>query len=137
MMLSQTDIIVGILAIFAGFMGCTGFWSWLENRKSNKDVNTQILLGLGHDRICYLGKQYIKRGYITPEEHDNLFNYLWTPYSAGGGNGSAAEIVRRVTLLPVQEHSQTQPIAIQIVQGGNANETDTQGQSQSPSDTSC
>ena len=35
-----------------------------------------MLIGLGHDRIMYLGKQYIARGWLTADEYENLNNKL-------------------------------------------------------------
>lgn len=93
-----------LLTIIIAVLGSTGIWSWLESRREKKDGNTQILLGLGHDRICYLGKNYIKRGYITKEEYENLFDYLWKPYHARGGNGSAERIIKEVDKLPIRDH---------------------------------
>lgn len=49
----------------------------------------QLLVGLAHDRIVYLGMKYIERGYITRDEYENLNDYLYVPYAAAGGNGSA------------------------------------------------
>lgn len=62
-----------------------------------------MLKGLGHDRIMYLGNKYVKRGYITPDEYENLHDYLWLPYSKIG-NGSAERMMKEVDALPIREH---------------------------------
>lgn len=53
-----------------------------------------MLLGLAHDRIIDKGLYYLERGdWITEDEWDNLNEWLYKPYSALGGNGSAEKIV--------------------------------------------
>ena len=103
-MLSESTLIVSIVgAIFAS----TGFWAFLTHliqRKDKKDsAEAQMLKGLGHDRICYLGEDYIKRGYITKNEYENLHDYLYLPYKALGGNGTAKKIIDEVNKLPLEK----------------------------------
>lgn len=62
-----------------------------------------MLIGLAHDRILYLGMEYLDRGWITDDEYENLITYLYEPYAAMGGNGSAKHIVERIKLLPVHK----------------------------------
>ena len=92
-----------VAAIFAS----TGFWAfitYLVQRKDTKDcAESQMLKGLGHDRICYLGESYINRGYITKEEYENFHDYLYLPYKKLGGNGTAEKIVKDVNNLPLRE----------------------------------
>lgn len=64
----------------------------------------RMLVGLAHDRILFLGMQYIDRGYITSDEYENLYEYLYQPYEKMGGNGSAKRIMQEVNKLPI--HSQ-------------------------------
>lgn len=91
-----------ILAIFAA----PGFWSLLKvvfQRLTNqRDAKTSMLVGLGHDRIVYLGSQYIKRGSITKDEYENLHDYLFVPYQKLGGNGTAKKIMDEVEKLPMK-----------------------------------
>lgn len=85
---------------------CTGFWKVLElvlNRVlSSKDQKAKMLLGLGHDRIVYLGTQYINRGYVTKDEYENLHDYLYIPYTKLGGNGTARKVMEEVEKLPMK-----------------------------------
>lgn len=60
-----------------------------------------MLIGLGHDRIIYLGMQYIERGWITQDEYENLHDYLYIPYKMMGGNGSAERVMRAVDSLEI------------------------------------
>ena len=90
-----------IIAVFAS----TGFWTLINNvieRKSKrKNADTKLLLGLAHDRICYLTETYIKRGSITTDEYENLNDYLFLPYEERGGNGTAAKLMAEVRKLPM------------------------------------
>ena len=69
----------------------------------DKDVKTEMLIGLGHDRIIFLGMSYIERGYITSDEYENLYEYLYKPYRKMGGNGSAERIMNEVQKLPIRQ----------------------------------
>ena len=62
-----------------------------------------MLIGLAHDRILYLGMQYIERGYITQDEYENLYEYLYKPYEKLGGNGSAKRVMTEVNKLPIRK----------------------------------
>jgi hypothetical protein len=68
-----------------------------------KDVKTEMLIGLGHDRIVYLGMTYIERGYITQDEYENISEYLYKPYEKIGGNGSVKRIMNEVNELPIRK----------------------------------
>lgn len=96
-----------ILAIIGAVFASTGFWTLINqlivNRKKKKSAETQMLMGLGHDRICYLGETYIDRGYISREEFENLHDYLFLPYQKLGGNGTAAKIMAEVDKLPLKD----------------------------------
>jgi hypothetical protein len=85
---------------------CTGLLKGLElllNRfLSSRDHKAKMLLGLGHDRIVYLGTQYLKRGYITRDEYENLHDYLYIPYTKLGGNGTAKKVMEEVEELPLK-----------------------------------
>ena len=65
-----------------------------------------MLLGLGHDRIVYLGSCYVERGYITQDEYENLHDYLYGPYLALGGNGTAKKVMAEVERLPLHKNKE-------------------------------
>ena len=96
-----------ILAIIGAVFASTGFWTLINqlivNRKKKKSAETQMLMGLGHDRICYLGETYLDRGFISREEYENLHDYLFIPYQKLGGNGTAAKIMAEVDRLPLKD----------------------------------
>lgn len=78
-----------------------------DNRKQKNDENIEhikeCLVGLGHDRIIYLGQKYIDRGSITRVEYENIHEYLYVPYRSLGGNGVAEKILHEVDKLPIKE----------------------------------
>lgn len=88
------------ITILLAFVGSAGFWGFLEARRKKNDANTRLLVGMAHDRIVYLGMKYIERGCITKDEYENLNDYLYEPYAAAGGNGSAKKVMEEVHKLP-------------------------------------
>lgn len=103
-----------IFSVIAALVASSGFWAYLQKRFDSKvdaklkdDVDREaeraMLRGLAHDRITYLGMQYITRGDITQDEYENLDTYLFKPYEKLGGNGSAAKIMTEVRKLPLTE----------------------------------
>lgn len=73
-----------------------------DKKKGKRSAESEMLLGLGHDRIVYLGGTYVKRGYITQDEYENLYQYLFKPYERLGGNGTASRVMREVEKLPIR-----------------------------------
>ena len=103
-----------VITIFGSVLASSGLWTFIQKKAEKKDVKTAMLVGLGHDRIMYLGMKYIERGYITSDEYENLNQYLYEPYVKLGGNGSAKRIMEEVNKLPIH-NSQYSP-------GGNKRE---------------
>ena len=92
-----------VLTIISSVLASSGLWAYITKRLEKKDVKTEMLIGLGHDRIMYLGMAYIERGYITSDEYENLYEYLYKPYEKMGGNGSAKRIMNEVNKLPIHK----------------------------------
>ena len=92
------------LTVVCAVIASSGFWTYIQKRSEKKDVKTRMLVGLAHDRILFLGMNYVDRGYITSDEYENLYEYLYKPYEKMGGNGSAKRIMQEVNKLPI--HSQ-------------------------------
>ena len=95
------EIITLAVSVIIAVLASTGFWTFLQHRMDKKDVRTKMLIGLGHDRIMYLGMHYIDRGSITQSEYENLYEYLYKPYEQMGGNGSAKKVMEDVRKLPL------------------------------------
>lgn len=101
-----------IITIFSSVLASSGLWAYIQKKAERKDVKTQMLIGLAHDRIIFLGMSYIERGWITQDEYENLYEYLYKPYEAMGGNGSAKRIMTEVNELPIHKYTY-------VPQGGN------------------
>lgn len=97
-----------ILTVFSSVLASSGLWAYIVKRAEKKDIKTQMLIGLGHDRIMYWGMCYIERGWITQDEYENLYEYLYKPYELLGGNGSAKRIMKEVEKLPIHKSNYEQ-----------------------------
>lgn len=114
-----------LLAVFAS----TGFWGlisvvvqWFINKKSKQSEDqrkmNKMVLGLGHDRICFLGMTYVDRGYITKDEYEDLVTYLYNPYKDLGGNGTAELVINKVKQLPVTLNKESVEMAKEQISQG-------------------
>ena len=92
-----------MITVIISVIGSQGMWAFIQSKRNSKDAKSQMLLGLGHDRIIYLGEKYISRGWITHAEYENLHDYLYKPYKALGGNGTAEKIMTEVKNLPSKD----------------------------------
>ena len=95
------------LTVLAAVLASSGFWAFLQRRGERKDVRAQMLMGLAHDRILFLGRSYVSRGYVTQAEYENLDKYLYQPYRRLGGNGTAERVMKEVERLPLREWEET------------------------------
>lgn len=93
-----------ILTVFSSVLASSGLWAYIVKRAEKKDIKTRMLIGLGHDRIMYLGMCYVERGWITQDEYENLYEYLYKPYELMGGNGSAKRIMKEVDKLEIHKN---------------------------------
>lgn len=87
----------------AAVLTSSGLWAVVARRADKGDAERKMLVGLAHDRIVHLGMVYIDRGYITQDEYENLQVYLYEPYEAMGGNGSAKRVMEEVRKLPMHK----------------------------------
>ena len=103
-----------MLAVFTSVFASQGLWALIlyfvqrKDKKREKEDEelknqSQMLLGLGHDRIIFLGTEYLKKGSISEHEFENLNKYLYEPYKKLGGNGTAEKIMEDVKKLPVKK----------------------------------
>lgn len=91
-----------ILSALTAVLASSGLWAFLQKRAEKRDIKRQVLIGLAHDRILFLGMRYIERGFITKDEYENLREYLYDPYEKMGGNGSAKRVMMEVDKLPLK-----------------------------------
>ena len=97
-----------LLTIIGAVIASSGFWTFVISKKDKKSARNQLLLGLGHDRIIHLCMKYLERGWITSDELEDLEKYLYVPYRAMGGNGTAQRLVEAVGKLPIKQLSYLQ-----------------------------
>lgn len=93
-----------IITVVCSVLASSGFWAFIQRKSEKNNVETQLLIGLGHDRIIYLGMNYLARGWITEDEFENLNDYLYKPYERAGGNGSAKKVMSDVKKLPMYKN---------------------------------
>lgn len=93
-----------IITLVVAIIGSNGIWALILAMTEKKSSKNNMILGLGHDRIIFLEKKYIKRGYITPDEYENLHDYLYVPYRKMGGNGTAEKLMQIVDSLPIENN---------------------------------
>ena len=95
-----------LVTVVCAVLASSGLWAFIQAKREKKDARMQVLVGVTHDRIIYLGMKYIERGWITNDEYENLYVYLYQPYLKMGGNGSAQRIMEEVKKLPIhkEEH---------------------------------
>ncbi len=91
-----------IIAVLLTVLASNGFWAWLQARRDKRDGNRQLMRGIAHDLIIKEGEKAIEAGWITSDEYENLNDYLYKPYKALGGNGSAERVMEQVKRLPVR-----------------------------------
>lgn len=89
-------IVTAIVSVTAS----SGFWGYFIKKHDGKSAKTRLLIGLAHDRILQAGTHYTDRGWITDDEYENLYDYLYTPYKELGGNGTAERVIEAVKKLP-------------------------------------
>lgn len=92
-----------IVTVVCSVLASSGLWALVSKRMERKDAKTELLIGIAHDRIVFLGMSYVNRGYITQDEYENLYTYLYQPYLKNGGNGSASRVMKEVDRLPIRK----------------------------------
>jgi hypothetical protein len=74
----------------------------IQGLKGEQEKQGKSLMGLGHDRIVWLGSKAIQAGFISTADYDSIYNYLYLPYKALGGNGTAEKIMEDLKDLPAE-----------------------------------
>lgn len=109
----MTQTMTIVTSVVAAVFASTGFWAFLtyvlQHKNTKDNAEAQMLKGLAHDRICYLGEKYVRRGYITRDEYENLHDYLYVPYRKLNGNGTAERVMKEVDRLPLTEKHSCKP----------------------------
>lgn len=92
-----------LVTIICSVFASSGLWALVQKRMDKNDARTRMIKGLGHSEIMRFGMKYITRGWITKDEYEDLCVYLYEPYKALGGNGSAERIMEEVKRLPIKD----------------------------------
>lgn len=98
----QITLITVAATVITSVIASSGFWAFLQKRDAQKGATMQLLLGLAHDRIIFLGMSYVDRGWLTKDEYEDFIKYLYAPYSEFGGNGLAEKVFQEVKKLPIR-----------------------------------
>ena len=107
--------VLPILTIVAGIVTSLitsqGLWAHLSTKWQKDSAESELLRGLAHTRIMSLCEKYIERGWITPEEYEDLITYLYHPYLELGGNGTVKKMVdNEINRLPIHHIEKNQDI---------------------------
>lgn len=94
-----------IIALIAAVFGSTGFWSLLAARSRKKSNEARLIMGLAYAEIIRRSETYIQRGFIATDEYNELSHYLYDPYKAMGGNGTAEKLIEEVKKLPTRKEA--------------------------------
>lgn len=97
------SIIEILITIFCSVFASSGFWMAIQKATDKQTAKTRMILGLGHDRIIHLCKKYIDAGWISAEDYEDLYEYLFKPYEDMGGNGTAHRLIDEVSKLPMHK----------------------------------
>ena len=95
-------LVQSLVTILCSVLASSGMWAFLSSKVHKKDAKTKMLLGLGHDRIVNLCLEYIDRTWLTADEYDNLYKYLYLPYKELGGNGTCERLISIVQGLEIR-----------------------------------
>lgn len=83
----------------------SGFWAYLQFKDRTRTATARLLMGIAYEHIMTYGVAYIRRGWATGDEYDELRKYFYEPYRALGGNGAAERVMNEVEKLPFGPHA--------------------------------
>jgi hypothetical protein len=112
----ETWIVIALTSLTT-VIASSGFWAWITARGQKNSASTQLMMGIAHDRIVYLTQQYLERKWITREEYNNLYKFLYLPYKKLGGNGVLEHLIdltKKLEMRSMQrviERTQNEPPA--------------------------
>jgi len=80
--------------------GSVGFWTFVQHWLDKRSVSRQAMLGLMYLGVKMSCQKLIDRGWASTEEIEDIEKYMYEPYKAMGGNGTAEMLVNKVKGLP-------------------------------------
>ncbi len=54
-----------IIMLLCAIIASSGFWMYMQKRTEKSSAQTEMLRGLGHDRIIRLGLEYIQKRFYN------------------------------------------------------------------------
>ena len=88
------------VTVVCSILASNGLWSLVQSRSKKKSNETKLLMGIAYSKIIQQAEAFIARGYVTTDEYHELYHYLYEPYVAEGGNGTAKRLMEQVSRLP-------------------------------------
>ena len=82
--------------------GSIGFWTFVQHWLDKRSASRQAMLGLMYLGVKMSCSSLIKRGWASTEEIEDIEKYMYEPYKAMGGNGTAEMLMNKVKNLPNQ-----------------------------------
>jgi len=87
--------VCGILAAGIGIL-----WRWASAKFKSQHYEKQALLALLHNRLYCDCKMYIRRGWCSIDDKEDL-KYMFEPYEKMGGNGICKHLYLVCVDLPI------------------------------------
>lgn len=81
--------------------------AYIRNTEKLEKENINLILASYRFRLTQLCRAYIKQGYLTPDNYDQLTEF-YKVYSGLGGNGQAKQYYDRTIKLPVRNDDKIQ-----------------------------
>ncbi len=88
-----------IVTLICATLASGGVWGILQYKIKRHDADEDLLLGIACLIIIDMCDRYIAKGHMTSYELDTLYNHLYLPYKAKGGNGLAEIRINQVMKL--------------------------------------
>lgn len=106
--------------VLVTLIASSGFWACFQHFFDKNNAERKMLLGLGYEKVMSMAAFYIQRGWIAQDEYKDFRKYLYEPYRALGGDGSAERNMKEVDKLPLRPNGWTEKdeAEFQAKQGG-------------------
>lgn len=96
-----------LTTILLGVFASSGLWQLIitiyNSKRTKQTYEQKLLLGIAFKEIVESCQHYLQVGHISHEEYKELNHYLFEPYQAMGGNGTAERLIREVENLPIDK----------------------------------
>lgn len=99
----MTSVIIAIIGSGALSAVIAGIFTLINNRNKKKSNESKLLMGIAHSMIIENASRYLAQGYVSVAEYKELEHYLYEPYKAMGGNGTAEKLMKDVSNLPTEK----------------------------------